>query len=827
MPAWLSEMVERSGSFMPHGHCYLWIPSLLWMHVGSDALIGLSYLCISLILYLLLRSIQLPFRPVFVAFGLFIGLCGITHFMAIWTVWHPDYLLDGLIKVATAVASVATAIGLVYLQPHIRETVAAARLSEGRRVELEAAHASLEALYRKVTEMDEMKTQFFANISHELRTPLALIVGPVERLRDDDNLSADQHRALDSIRRNANSLQRQVNDLLDISKLEAGKLQLHYARLDMPAWIAPIAGEFDRAGAERGLRLHAEVEAGLVAEVDPDMLERILINLLSNAYKFTPAGGTITLALRADGAQMLLEVSDTGPGISDGDLERIFERFRQADGSITRKHGGSGLGLAIVRDLVHLHGGTVKAGPAAGGGACFTVRLPRQAGEAVQVETGPQESGPVARLALDSTLAMLAAVSPPDRAMPHLPDRPAVLVVEDNPEMRSFIADTLSGSYNVSTAADGEQGLERAQVLRPDLIVTDVMMPRMSGDQLMLALRKVPALAAVPVLLVSAKSDDALRVGLLQNGAKDYLIKPFLPSELLARVANLVSAKRTGDKLRTALASASSDVEELASELVAKNRQLLAALDAADVAREQAERANAVKSLFLGMVSHELRTPIAAMDMNVQLLERSGDGSLPDVQWRGVERLSRATRQISTLVESLLEYARVESAKISAHLEALDIGAIVSEVMAAHADQARPGVALAFDGLPAHLPGFVSDARLVRVVLGNLVSNALKFTTAGSVTVRLDHEAGWHVLAVIDTGPGMEGTDLQRIFLPFEQLSPVHRKSLPGVGLGLALVDQMVRALGGTVEVSSRRGHGSTFSVRLPCRSPNAPSQPA
>ena len=826
MAAWISEMVERSGSFMPHGHCYLWIPSLLWMHVGSDALIGTSYLGISLILYLLLRRIRLPFTPVVVAFGLFIGLCGITHFMAIWTVWQPDYLLDGLIKVATAAASVATAIGLFYLQPQIRETVAAARLSEARRLELEAAHASLEVMYRKVTEMDEMKTQFFANVSHELRTPLALIVGPVERMHDDTNLTADQRRALDGIRRNANSLQRQVNDLLDISKLEAGKLQLHYARLNMPAWIAPIASEFDHAGAQRGLRLHTDVEEGLVADVDPDMLERILVNLLSNAYKFTPAGGAVSLALSTDGAQMLLTVSDTGPGIRDSDRERIFERFRQADGSITRKHGGSGLGLAIVRDLVQLHGGSVAAGPAPGGGACFTVRLPRQASEDVQVDTGAQESGPVARLARESTLSMLAAVAPPDRDMPHLPDRPTVLVVEDNPEMRSFIADTLGGSYNVSTAFDGEQGLERAQILQPDLIVTDVMMPRMSGDQLMMALRKVSALAAIPVLLVSAKSDDALRVGLLQNGAQDYLIKPFLPSELMARVANLVSAKRTGDKLRTALASASNDVEALASELIGKNRQLLAALDAADVAREQAERANAVKSLFLGMVSHELRTPIATIDMNVQLLERSRDSSLPDDQWRRVERLSRATRQISTLVESLLEYARVESGKISASVEELDIAAIVNETMTAHADQVRPGVALAFEGLPAQMPSFLSDGRLVRVVLANLLSNALKFTSAGSVTIRLANENGWHVLAVTDTGAGMDDADLKRIFLPFEQLSPVHRKSLPGVGLGLALVEQIVRALGGTVEVSSSRGLGSTFSVRLPWHSRNISSQP-
>jgi signal transduction histidine kinase len=152
------------------------------MHVVSDALIGTAYLGISLILYLLVRSIRLPFSPVFVAFGLFIGLCGITHFMGIWTVWYPDYFLDGLIKAATAAASVATAIGLLYVRPQVMQTVEAARLSEERQVQLEAAHAELEGLYRKVTELDELKTQFFANVSHELRTPLALIVGPVSTM---------------------------------------------------------------------------------------------------------------------------------------------------------------------------------------------------------------------------------------------------------------------------------------------------------------------------------------------------------------------------------------------------------------------------------------------------------------------------------------------------------------------------------------------------------------------------------------------------------------------------------------------------------------------
>ncbi len=816
MPGWLREITEQSGSFMPHGHCYLWIPSLLWMHVVSDALIGIAYLGISLILYLLVRSIRLPFSPVFIAFGLFIGLCGITHFMKIWTVWHPDYFLDGLIKVATAAASVATAIGLLYVRPQIVETITAARLSEERRIRLEAAHAELEGLYRKVKELDELKTQFFANLSHELRTPLALIVGPAQNMRDDGNLTPQQRRALDSIKRNGDSLLRQINDLLDLTRLEAGKLDLHYARLDLGPWVGRIAAQFNVAAEQRGLRLQMTATGPVMAEVDPDMLERVLINLLSNAIKFTPAGGSIEVALQSLNGWVEIGVSDSGPGIDAADREIIFERFRQADGSITRKHGGSGLGLAIVRDVVSLHGGSVEAGVSAAGGAAFVVRLPQSAGPLVRTDATQQAAAPATRLALESTLRDLSAPDQPASSAPAVAGQPSVLVVEDNPDMREFIAGLLSESCSVTTAVDGRQGLERAHALRPDLIITDIMMPVMSGDQMVKALRESAAMADVPVLLLTARADDEMRVGLLRGGAQDYLTKPFQPHELKARAANLISAKRAGDKLRAALAGASGDLEALASQLVDKHGQLRAALDAADVAREQAERASQVKSLFLGMVSHELRTPIATIDMNVQMLQRSRETSLPEYQWHRVERLGRATRQIAGLVEGLLEYARFESGKVNVHMEPLDATAIAREVVAAHADQAGDSVALAFDTPAQAIPALVSDGRLLRVVLGNLVSNALKFTTHGSVRVALAVQPGSLAFVVQDTGPGLEDADIARIFMPFEQLAPVQRKSVPGVGLGLALVDQIVSALGGKVEIVSKPGKGSSFTVRLP-----------
>ena len=605
---------------MPHGHCYLWLPGLLWMHVVSDFLIGAVYLGISVILYLLVRRIRLPFSPVFIAFGLFIGLCGLTHFMKIWTVWNPDYLADGLLKVATALASVTTAIGLLFVRPKVEEMVNAARLSEERRVELESTHAELQSLYHQVKQLDLAKTQFFANVSHELRTPLALILGPAERMLGEPGLTPGQRRQMESISRHSKSLLKQVNDLLDIAKLEAGRMELRLVCMDMTPWFRRVSLQFEQAAEQRQIDYRIEAPDSLVAEIDPDMLERVLVNLLSNAFKFTPAQGRIEARLEAKDAEFFICVADSGPGIRDDQQAAIFERFHQVDdsaGTDRHKPGGTGLGLAIAKEYVELHGGSIGVASVPGHGATFTARLPLRAPAAVAV--GSQQArprDPSLDIAFDSALRELtphASGNGTDVVFPFSAGWPLVLVVEDNREMRAFVGRTLSLAYNVVTAADGQEGLERALALRPGLVVTDLMMPRMDGEQLIKALRARSEFASVPVMLLTARDDDALRVALLQSGAQDYLSKPFLPQELLARAENLVTLKRAGDTLREELLSASGDVEGLAKELALKHRQLQTALDSAEVAREQAERASQVKGDFLGMSCARRCPPSSSM----------------------------------------------------------------------------------------------------------------------------------------------------------------------------------------------------------------------
>ena len=822
MPQWLSDTLAKSAYFMPHGHCYLWIPWLLWLHVLSDFLIGIAYLGISVILWALVRRIRLPFSPVFIAFGLFIALCGVTHFVQIWNVWHSDYITSGFIKAATAAASVATAIGLFFIRPQIEELVYSARLSEERRVRLETTHAELESTLAQVQELNELRTRFFANVSHELRTPLTLILGPVQKLLADASLTPTQREQLVGLEGNSQALLKQVNNLLDLAKVDFGNMQLAYSRFDASSWGRRVAAHFEFAAHQRSITLEVVAPGSLPLEADREKLERVLVNLLSNALKFTPDGGRIIVRLETRGESTVLSVADSGPGVPPDERESVFERFQQARNAQADGHGGTGLGLAIVREFVALHRGAVEITDTLPQGATFTVTFPSEAPRGVAVaagDTGPERTADTEGALRELESARLRPATGTDSAS--VAGRPQVLLVEDNDELRRFITDTLSERYNVVGATDGEHALALVHSARPDLIVTDVMMPRMDGDALLAAVRADERLATVPVLVLSAKADDPLRARMLERGAQDYLTKPFNARELLARTGNLIEAKRAGDTLRDELASASTNLSDLARDVRTKRQQLTTALHSAEVARHQAERATQVKSAFLSMMSHELRTPLATIQLNLGLLERAPDDAALGTVRPRVLRMSRANRQMSSLVEGLLEYTRAESGRLAARVEPVELQAIAASVVEDHRQLVPEGVQMVLVPPDPPLPHIETDPRLVSLVLSNLVSNALKFTQSGTVSVEL---ARWHdgqALIVRDTGIGIANADLSRIFDPFEQLEPVRRKTVPGIGLGLALVKQLVDALGGRIAVSSTEGSGTVFRVDLPDRIPS------
>jgi PAS domain S-box-containing protein len=420
---------------------------------------------------------------------------------------------------------------------------------------LAAANDEISRLYQDVKQLDELKTQFFANVSHELRTPLALILGPTERLLAAATLSETERNDLGVIARNGRALLKQVNALLDLAKLDAGKMRLDYAEVDLARLLALEASQFEVLAQDKLIAFGVEGESTLFVQVDPEKVAHVVSNILSNAFKFTPDRGKVRCSLRLEkgSQQATLEVADSGPGIPPEDREAVFERFRQLEGGVTRRFGGSGLGLAIAHDFIHLHGGTIRIAQAPEGGALFTVNIPLKAPPVAAV--GPAEhpsavAEEVARLAVQELRPSDKTVGPSNP--PLTGGLPSVLVVEDNREMNRFICASLSGTYRTISAFDGEEGLAKATERTPDLVLSDVMMPKMSGDELVHALRQSPRFALTPIVMLTAKADDASRVTLLRGGVQDYLTKPFSVEELRARVSNLIARKQAEELVRQA-----------------------------------------------------------------------------------------------------------------------------------------------------------------------------------------------------------------------------------------------------------------------------------
>lgn len=403
---------------------------------------------------------------------------------------------------------------------------------------LRTANAEVARLYEKTKEIDQLKTEFFANVSHELRTPLTLIFGPIRKRLSDPACREAERRDLEVVERNAQLLLKHVNDLLDVSKLEAGKMALHYTETDLCKLARFILSHFEVLADERKIKCSAILPDSLAAQVDIEKIQRVLLNLLANAFKFTPDGGTVQLSLRTDRQIACIHVEDTGPGVPAEIRETIFERFRQADGSATRRFGGTGLGLTIVKEFVHLHGGKVRVGDTSLGGALFAIELPLKAPVGATIH-------PAVELAPAQTADPVAAYN--HFSPSFLNEAPHVLVVEDNADMRAFIGQILERQYRLTLASDGQEGLEKTLQVKPDLILTDVMMPRLSGDQFIKEVRQRGEFDDVPIVLLTARADDALRVKLLREGAQDYLNKPFSAEELRARIGRLIAEKKRNE----------------------------------------------------------------------------------------------------------------------------------------------------------------------------------------------------------------------------------------------------------------------------------------
>jgi signal transduction histidine kinase len=608
-----------------------------------------------------------------------------------------------------------------------------------------------------------------------------------------------------------------INNLLDLAKLEEGKMTLAYGKYSLPEFIRNVVDSFKATGERRSVALEACGNPDM-PEVcfDRDKIEKVLINLIGNALKFTPAGGSVTVLWALEPEYVRISVQDTGPGIPEDARDRLFDRFVQADDSASRKHGGTGIGLSLVKEITELHGGIVEGANRPERGAIFSFTLPlkeqeitetagyeseeegwtstifRQAEYVEEVERGnisedgavPQEEG-----------------SGEDPEAPET-DRPTVLVVEDNPDMRGFIVDCMSENFRVRTAIDGEDGLCKVQKIMPDMVVSDIMMPKRNGYELCAAIKGNPDLQHIPVLLLSSKSEVAMKVEGFEQGADDYLTKPFNPRELLARVKNLIR------------------VRKLEKEVQQRNRLLERALLELKEAQSQlihSEKMASVGLLSAGLV-HEVNNPLNAAISSIRTLgaslERLQKGQSTPQELSG--KLARASqralnglKRCEEIIAGLRQFSRkdVEGKKEEDVHQGLDstinlLPEDLEKKVVIHRDYR-------FQGKVQCNLGQLNQ------VFMNLLTNALQSMNGeGEIWVRTEPKGDEILIYIKDSGQGIPPEVLPHIFEPFYTTKDVGE----GTGLGLSISHKVIEDHGGRIEVESSLGEGSTFSIYLPAK---------
>ena len=688
-----------------------------------------------------------------------------------------------------------------------------------QRLRLEDATANLERAHAELKQLDEFKSRFFANMTHELRTPLAMVLTPLELLLQGEmgRINETQRSAFLTMSRSALKLLKLVNDLLDLSRLEESRLRLELAEHDLGDYLRGLIEETQVLARRKGIELTYRADTALGAAAiwcDLERLERVFVNLLSNAIKFTPSTGHVQVELRAGPDEVEIEVRDDGPGFPPETAQRLFERFYQADMAGTRQHGGAGIGLALTKEIVQLHGGTIDAASDGRHGARFTVRLPR--GDAHRAGTPAPEAAAAPDAGHDWAVQLSARrefrlLDIEEAAERRVVERDhdegtrahSVVVVEDSPQITQFIHMTLRRQFKVLTAPDGQKGLELIERERPDLVVTDLMMPGVDGLTMTRRLREDPRTRHIPIIMLSARGELDDRVRGLETGVSAYLGKPFSPRELLECARRLVQAH--GET----------------AELVLTQRMESLEMVAAGLAHEMNNPLNYVKNALARVRQDSAQALALAEGAGERPLEPAGREQLQRLAARIRELLGVADaglKRIAGTVELMGRYGRAGYRReLGSHDAWEAVRSVVGVVLPATGRAARVDLDLEGDGTLECVPEEFNQ------VVTNLVQNALEAVPDGAGVVRVvgrqDEEA--LLLSVKDNGPGIAPEAMSRLFTPFFTTKGPDR----GTGLGLTISRRVVEALGGSLKATSAPGAGAEFTVRVPRRQPPRPGQ--
>ena len=688
---------------------------------------------------------------------------------------------------------------------------------EERTAELAQAHTQLELSYKKLQELDRVKSQFFSNITHELRTPLTLILAPIESILEGEtgDFSENQRTYLNPIRRNALKLLKLINDLLDLARIEEHFMRIRVEPTDMAALLTEIAEHATPLAARKKIDLELEIQPDCVPiYADAEKIERAVINLVSNALKFTDDGGRVVLKLEHGEGEVVVAVQDNGIGIPAKLMDRIFKRFSQADGSVTRRFGGTGIGLALSRELVEIHGGELKAHSTEHEGSRFEIHLKpgqehfdpkvldrRKKTDHFDDLRRVEDRGPVEwtqQLLELKDYRFLDIEEVTERRLATREQAASratkVLVVEDNLEVLRFIHQQLRDEHMVYLGRDGVHGLELARREKPDVIVTDYMMPEMDGLTLLRELRSDTTTSDIPVIMLTAKSRIDDRMEVREAGADIYMNKPFSPRELRTAVRQLL--ERQGRQADVFMREHVRNLEVISAGLAHEIHNPLSYIKNGFVVISEK-----VDSIARTLGRDDLET--AERTQRIQTsLDRMN--RMREISRRGIERIEQ-------VVQLVRRYAREgypeEPTPIKMDDAIRDVGELISTTVdkQVHVD----------------LDLQAGDARVscipeeMHQVIRNLWQNALDAVGADGrvrVATRREQEDGVMVLEVEDDGPGIPRENLRRIFTPFF----TSKEPGKGMGLGLAISQQVVTRAGGAIAVKSSPGEGTAFRVRLP-----------
>jgi signal transduction histidine kinase len=688
------------------------------------------------------------------------------------------------------------------------------------RSELQQNQRELEESNRKLTELDQIKSRFFANISHELRTPLTLLIAPLEALLNRFHLDAETKSLLSTMHSNGMRLLKLINDLLDLVRLESGRLEIKAEPVAVAEFLKGLASAARQVADDKRLRLEIKVdpEIGSV-QADRDKLEKIVLNLLFNALKFTPSGGRVELCANRENDHYTIQVADTGMGISEKNLPHVFDRFWQADGSSKRKYQGVGIGLALVKELVEIQQGQVTVKSQEGKGTTFTVLLPyRPAEPKPTLEPAVESDEPAVSnggtVTSEEWLANLyrraelfPALTPVQESLRPVEttrngNQPTILVADDEPDMLRFLKSQLSSHYHVLEAVDGQQAIEKACQFLPDMILLDMMMPEKDGLQACRELRERTSTQSIPIVLLTARADEETKLAALSAGASDFLTKPFSTTELHVRIKNLVESHEYQGKLSKQKQMLETTIDQLKD----TETQLV-----------QTEKLASLGRMSAGII-HEINNPLNFATTGLFTLRNKGKYLAPEQRAEYDEVLKDVEDGISR-VKNIVTDLRMFTHPETESRDQVDLSDVVAASLRFLSNEWKNQVQIE-QKLAEHQSVWANKNKLIHL-LTNLLQNSLDALKAKSFetekpTIWIEGrvESNRSVLIVRDNGTGIAKEHLDKIFDPFYTTKDVGQ----GMGLGLAICYRIVQDCDGRIQVRTEPGKFCEFTLEFPAK---------